>query len=90
MKHKIICALVVAIVCLLAFFGSKAATAAPDGKVRGDRELRCFDLSGQTIITYFGNSDTIRWYGDGTYVTVTLRDRSINIPQHRCEMVEWR
>ena len=90
MKHKIICAIVVAIVCLLAFFGSKAATAAPDGKIRGDRELRCFDLTGQNIITYNGNSDTIHWYGDDTYVKVTLRDRVVTIPQHRCEMVEWR
>ena len=62
MKRKIICALTVAAVCLLAFFASKAATAAPDGKVRGDRELRCFDLSGQNIFTYTGNSDTRTTY----------------------------
>ena len=90
MKHKIICALTVAVVCLLAFFASKAATAAPDGKIPGDIELRCFDLTGQNIHTYYGNDTTIRWYGDGTYVKIVLRDREMFIPQHRCELITWR
>lgn len=56
----------------------------------GEQVLKCLDVTGQNLVEYRGYGKTITWYGDGTYVKVELADKTLAIPQHRCELTEYK
>lgn len=51
-------------------------------------QLSCLSLDGRTIQNYSGPKGSIYLYDSGSYAEVKLSDRTIKIPQHRCEFVE--
>lgn len=88
MKRKIICALTVAVVCLLAFFAAKAATAAP----ASDPRLwvaECTDQKGQ-INVYRGSSSSFHFSYDSGQVRITTNTHRIWYPAHACTITSPR
>lgn len=83
-------AICVAAFVALALFATKNAGADPQYIQSGTVELKCLSAFGDRLITYTGNSSSITWYGDGTYVKVNLADRTMYIPQHKCEMTTYK
>lgn len=92
MSNKIVMGGTVAAIALIiayALFSPKTVAATDYSAVPKD-QLSCLSLDGRTIQNYSGPSGSISWYSSAAYVDVRLSDRTIKIPQHRCEFVEMK
>ncbi|QHB48160.1 putative membrane-bound inhibitor of lysozyme [Acinetobacter phage vB_AbaM_Kimel] len=89
-NRQMIFCLIVGIVIALSIFVMQRPKANQGYTPAGTVTLKCLSLLGDSIVTYTGNDSSITWYSDGTYVGLTLADRYMKIPQHRCEYTKFR
>ena len=88
MKKLLLAGCAISIAVLAACAGNSNADSSSERK--GEQVLKCLDITGQNRVEYKGYGRTIMWYGDGTYVEVKLADKTVSIPQHRCELTEYK